>query len=81
MKRAVVDTFCKAVEQEDILLFSNDEQWLEPVFEPGQPVPAFTAFIWNKGLDDWFVETGTALDGPTLELLVSKMTTRQLTNV
>lgn len=77
----LVDSFHQAVEQEDILLFSNDEHWLDPVFEPGRPVPAFTAFIWNEAADDWFVETGTALDGPTLELLVSRMTCSAAENV
>ncbi|GAB3233225.1 hypothetical protein GCM10027346_21050 [Hymenobacter seoulensis] len=74
MTITATELFIEAKEREDILLVSNDEHQLNPVFEPGEPVPPFTAFIWNEGANDWFVEIGTALDEPTIERLVSKLT-------
>ncbi|SHL27233.1 hypothetical protein [Hymenobacter psychrotolerans] len=74
MTATITEAFCEAVKREEILLLSNDAQQLDAVFVPGQPVPPFTAYVWNASADEWFVRFGTALDEPTMGELVALQT-------
>jgi hypothetical protein len=75
MTTTLTEAFLEAVEQEEILLFSNESTKLDAEFVPGQVVPPFTAYVWNASADEWFVRFGTALDEPTMAELVDLLTT------
>lgn len=74
MTTTLTETFREALAREEILLFSSDAAQLDAAFVPGQPVPPFTAYVWNESADEWHVHFGTALDEPTMALLLDLMT-------